>query len=176
LARRPELWLSRSWTTRPPRPTEGEEAYQFVDRATFEAAIAAGRFLEWAEILGEYYGTPLPDDAGERDVVLEIDVQGARQVLERCNEVLCVLVVAPGPEAQAARLRGRGDAEEHVARRLALGEREVEQGRAFADAVVVNDDLDQATDELEAIIASARKRFAISRRGHTPGRDKESDG
>ena len=101
----------------------------------------------------------MPDAPHGRDVVLEIDVQGAEQVLERCGaeHVVCVLLVPPSREAQAARLRGRGDPEEQVQRRLSLGDGELEAGRAFADAIVVNDDLDRAVDELAAIVEDARR-------------------
>lgn len=111
-------------------------------------------------MLGEYYGTPVPDAPAGRDVVLEIDVQGAQQVLERCGGkgVVCVLLVPPSREDQAARLRGRGDPEDQVERRLVLGEVELEAGRAFADAIVVNDDLDRAVAELAAIVDGARRR------------------
>ncbi len=89
-------------------------------------------------------------------------MQGARQVLERCAAVLCVLLVAPSREEQEARLRERGDAEAHVQKRLALGDSEVAAAGPLVDAVVVNDDLDRAVAELEAIIAAARRRFASS--------------
>jgi guanylate kinase len=151
--------LSRSWTTRPRRAGEPDDAYTFVDEKTFRDRIDAGGFLEWAQVLGEYYGTPVPD-AGDLDVVLEIDVQGAEKVLERCDNVVCVLLLAPSREVQEQRLRGRGDDEEHVRLRLELGEREVEMGRRFAHDVVVNDDVDRATDELAAIVEQSRQRFS----------------
>ncbi len=153
------LWLSRSWRTRPRRPGECAGAYTFVTKEQFLERAKAGGFLEWATVLGEYYGTPLPDAPPGRDVVLEIDVQGAAQVLERVEgEVLCVLLVPPSRAEQEARLRGRGDSAEHVRRRVELGEREVEAGKAFAAAVVVNREVDQAVEELAAIIEAARKR------------------
>ena len=131
-----------------------------MDRDEFLVRAKEGGFLEWATVLGEYYGTPLPEAPEGRDVVLEIDVQGARQVLERFGGegVVCVLLAPPSREAQAVRLRGRGDPEDQVERRLALGETELEEGKALADAVVVNDDLDEAVSELAAIVDGARRR------------------
>jgi guanylate kinase len=161
LAQDQKLWLSRSWTTRGKRPHEDDDAYTFVDHASFEARIAAGGFLEWVKgVGGEYYGTPLPEPPDGYDVLFEIDVSGARQVLERCDNVLCVLLVPPSPEAQEARLRARGDPEDSIRRRLELAAREIAEGQEFADAVVVNDDLDAAAVELGAIINVARRRLS----------------
>lgn len=155
------LWLSRSWTTRARRPGEPEDAYTFVAREEFLRHAEGGGFLEWATVLGECYGTPMPEPPPGRDVVLEIDVQGARQVLERAgDQVVCVLLVPPSTEAQAARLRKRGDPEVQVEKRLALGVRELEEGRTFADAVVVNDDVGRAAEQLMAIVAAARAKQA----------------
>jgi len=154
------LWLSRSWTTRAPRPGESPDAYTYVDKAAFRARVAAGGFLEWATVLDEYYGTPLPDPPPGRDVVLEIEVQGAKQVLERCEQVVCILLVAPSRAEQEARLRERGDDEAHVQKRLVLGDEEIAAASPIADAVVVNDDLGRAVAEIEAIIAASRRCFA----------------
>jgi guanylate kinase len=155
------LWLSRSWTTRAKRPHEDDDAYTFVDHATFEARIAAGGFLEWVNgVGGEYYGTPLPEPPDGRDVLFEIDVSGARQVLERCADVVCVLLVPPSQQAQESRLRARGDSEDAIKRRVELAAREIEEGRKLADAIVVNDDLDAAASELAAIIDDARRRLS----------------
>jgi guanylate kinase len=150
------LWLSRSWTTRQRRPGEPVDAYTFVDRARFEERITAAGFLEWAPVLGELYGTPTPDPPPGRDVVLEIDVQGARQVSERHPEALRVMVLAPSVEAQTQRLRTRGDPEEHVQRRVALGRAEEAEGRELASHVIVNDEVETSVGQLLAIIEVAR--------------------
>ncbi len=152
VSRVPDLWLSRSWTTRPRRPGERDDAYSFVDRATFEARQAAGGFLESAAVFDHLYGTPWPDPPLDDDVLLEIDVQGAGQVKDRYPDAVVILVRAPSPEAQEARLRGRGDDEEVIARRLARAAAEEEAALAFADHVVVNDDLDRAVEEAAAIV------------------------
>ncbi len=135
MERDPRLVLSRSWTTRRPRPLETEDDYAFVDRATFLERAKAGGFLEWATVLGEYYGSPSPEVAEGEDLVLEIDVQGAEQVLERtrgdcAGDVRVILLLPPSREEQETRLRGRGDSEDHVRRRLELGDVEVERGAA----------------------------------------------
>lgn len=153
--------LSKSWTTRPPRAGETDDDYTFVDRDTFLERAKSGGFLEWATVLGEYYGSPMPEIEAGRDLVLEIDVQGAEQVLERARaaggeDVRVVLLLPPSRQEQEARLRGRGDAEEHVRRRLVLGDEEVQVGRRIADYVVVNDDVERTLDELTAIIGGSR--------------------
>jgi len=156
LERDPRLWPSRSWTTRPQRVGEPEGAYTFVDRATFEREVAAGGFLEWAEYLGNLYGTPVPDPPPGRDIVLVIEVQGARQVLERVPGAVMVLVVPPSRPDQRARLEGRGDSPGQVARRVAKAEEEETEGRRLAHHVVVNDDLERAVAEVAGILASHR--------------------
>lgn len=155
-ARFADLWLSRSWTTRPRRAGEAADAYVFVDRETFEAKAAAGGFLESAGVFDHLYGTPLPDPPPGSDVLLEIDVQGAGQVKSRYPDAVVVLVRAPSRKAQEARLRGRGDDEAVIARRLARASAEEEAALAFADHVVVNDDLRRAVEEAAAILASHR--------------------
>jgi guanylate kinase len=153
----PSLWLSRSWTTRPPRPGERErKAYEFVDRATFEDAVARGDFFEWAEFLGNLMGTPVPRPPEGADVLLEIDVQGAEQVLAKEPEATVILLLPPSIEIQAARLAARGDDEDHIARRVEKGQQEIERGRKIAAFTVVNDDLRQARGELAAIVDRTR--------------------
>jgi guanylate kinase len=152
----PDLWLSRSWTTRPPRPSEVPDAYVYVDRPTFEARQAAGGFLEQAEVFGHLYGTPWPEPPAGHDVLLEIDVQGAAQVKARHPDAVVIFVQPPSREAQEARLRGRGDDPELIAGRLAGAAREEEAGRALADHIVVNDTLERAVAEVAAILGSRR--------------------
>jgi len=151
------LWLSKSWTTRPRREGEDDDAYVFVDRLTFENLADAGGFVEFAEFLGHLYGTPLPAPPPGHDVLLEIDVQGARQIVERSPGATVILLLPPSEGVQAARLRGRGDDEEHVARRLEAGRDEVAQAREFAHHEVVNDDLDQAVAQVASILGSLRQ-------------------
>ncbi len=154
----PQLRLSRSWTTRPRRQGEDEDAYTFVDTPTFLAHLARGGFLEHDEFLGNLYGTPVPEslDDPDHDLLLEINVHGAEQVRRQRPDALVVLLVAPSREVQEARLRARGDVDDHVAQRLAIAEVEEVKGRALADAVVVNDDLDRAVAEVAGIFASRR--------------------
>lgn len=153
----PGLWLSRSWTTRAPRPSDPPGAYVFVDRAAFEKERAAGGFLEWAEVFGNLYGTPVPSPPPGADVLLEIDVQGAAQVKALHPDSVVILVQAPSPEAQEGRLRGRGDPEEVIARRLAAAAEEEAAAQELADHVVVNDDLARAIDEAAGIVEAHRR-------------------
>jgi guanylate kinase len=157
IAQDKSLWLSRSWTTRQARPGERERsAYVFVDRPTFEDAVAQGGFFEWAEFLDYLMGTPIPDPPPGTDVLLEIDVQGAEQVLAQRPDATVILLLPPSPEVQAERLAARGDDEAHIARRVELGRSEVERGREIAAHTVVNDDLGQALAELTAIVDRTR--------------------
>lgn len=150
------LWLSRSWTTRVQRQGESSDDYLFVDRETFEKHVDGGGFLEHAEFLGNLYGTPMPEPPEGKDVVLEINVDGARQVRARRSDAIVFLVVAPSRDVQEARLRSRGDDEAHVARRLEIAAGEEEIGRKLADYVIVNDDLERALGEVAGIIAKHR--------------------
>lgn len=156
VARDPRLWLSRSWTTRDRRPGEAADAYSFVTRDEFEARAAAGGFLEWAPFLDYLQGTPTPDAPAGQDVVLEIDVQGARQVRERHPEALLVFVDAPSRDEQRRRLEARGDPPARVEQRLAIAEAEAAAARDLDMRHVVNDDLEEALAELQGHIAAGR--------------------
>jgi guanylate kinase len=160
LRRVPEIRLSRSWTTRARRPHEPEDAYVFVDRDTFLANVERGGFLEWTEFAGngELYGTPGPDPATPGDLLLEIELDGAQQVKKLSPQSVLVFVEPPSRQAWEARLRGRGDDNESIRRRLEVGERELELGRRLADHLVVNDDVDRAAAEVADIIIGRRQR------------------
>ncbi len=159
--RDPDLWLSRSWTTRARRPSEREDAYVFTSAEAFEDRITAGGFLEWTEFLGNYYGTPRPeefDGAGSPDIVLEIELDGAQQVKRQYPQAVLIFVLPPSREEQERRLRGRGDPGDKVQARLRKAEIEEPIGREQANHVVVNDNFDQTVDEIMAIIDRERLR------------------
>jgi len=150
------LWLSRSWTTRAQRDGESDDAYVFAAREDFEAHIARDGFLEWTDFLGNLYGTPLPEPPPGRDVVLEIELQGAKQVRERNPDALLIFVLPPSREEQQVRLTGRGDPPHKVLERLRKAEEEEPEGRELADHVVVNDDLERTIAEMASIIDRER--------------------
>ncbi len=150
------LWLSRSWTTRPRREGEAPDAYVFVDHETFRSRIAEDGFLEWAEFLENLYGTPRPTPPAGHDVLLEIDLEGARQVLKAVPAATVVLIVPPSEAHQIERLRRRGDTEAHVQARVERGRQEIADGRGLASHVVVNDELSRSTGELLSILAGLR--------------------
>ena len=152
----PALWLSRSWTTRPRRRNEPATAYRFVDRDVFVAHRDQGGFLEWAEVFDNVYGTPRPTPPTGNDVVLEIDVQGARQVRAKYRAAVLIFVEPPSRAAQRARLRARGDDESVIARRLAKAAAEEQIGRDIADHVVVNDAIERTVSEVAGIVAKYR--------------------
>ncbi len=159
VARDPNLWLSRSWTTRERRPSEAEDAYHFVTRDEFEARIAAGGFYEWADFLGQLMGTPVPDDLPPGvDLLLEIDVQGAEQVLAKEPEALFIFMDTPSRDEQASRLRARGDSYEQIERRLANADTERARGEKLGALIVINEEVDATVAELERLIAVSRPR------------------
>jgi guanylate kinase len=153
------LGLSVSATTRTPRPGEEDGVhYHFLSRDQFDERVAAGDFVEWAEYSGNRYGTlrsELDQRVGEgAPVVLEIEVQGARQVREKMPEAVQVFIAPPSRETLRARLVGRGtDSPEAVERRLETADAELAAQPEFAH-VVVNDRLEDAVDELVAIVES----------------------
>jgi guanylate kinase len=151
-----QLVLSRSWTTRERRVDDSVDAYVFVSRIEFDAHRKAGGFLEWNEFLGCGYGTPVPDAADERDLLLEIDVAGGRQVLEQIPGALCLFVDAPDDDELRRRLTGRGDGPERTDKRLAEAERERTEADELGYIRVVNGDLDLAITKVRGLIAAAR--------------------
>jgi len=156
LRRYPTAWLSVSATTRRPRRGESDGVqYFFLDEETFRARARAGEFLEWAEVHGSLYGTPRDAvmehlEKGE-DVILEIDVQGARQVREKVPDAVGIFVMPPSIEELERRLRGRGtESDGEIARRL-RNAREESKASGEYRYVVVNDDLRRARREICAI-------------------------
>jgi guanylate kinase len=171
LAALPDLELSISATTRRPRPREDEgRHYYFVERADFDRMTEAGGFLEWADIFGERYGTPRePVEralAAGRDVLVEIDIQGARQVKAATPSAYMVFITPPSLAELERRLRTRGtETEEQVRRRLAKAADELAAEPEF-DVTVVNDDLEQAAREVIQIVDRLRRRTIDN--DHTP--------
>jgi guanylate kinase len=154
----PQVWMSVSATTRPPRPGEVDgEHYHFVSEGEFDRMVDDGELLEWAVVHGLYrYGTPRPPVdtalAEGRPALLEIDLQGARQVRAVMPEALFVFLAPPSWEELVRRLVGRGtEAPEERERRLATARVELAAEGEF-DETVVNDDLDRAADRLVALM------------------------
>jgi guanylate kinase len=156
IKRDPKLWLSRSWTTRAQRPGESHDAYHFVSRQEFEHRIAESGFLEWTEFLGNFYGTPTPEAPDGRDIVLEIEVDGAQQVKRQYPHAVLLFVLPPSRLEQESRLHGRGDAEQKVQERLRKAEEEEPIGKLLADHILVNDDLNETVSALLSLIAHYR--------------------
>ena len=163
LTREPSIAYSVSATSRAPR--EGEQdgrEYYFRTRAEFEAMIADGAFLEYADVYGNYYGTPLAPievrrAAGE-DILLEIDTQGALNVMERCPDGTFIFLLPPSLEELQRRITGRGsESEESLARRLAAARDEILLGKRYRYAVL-NDTVEAATDRIQTILAAERLR------------------
>lgn len=161
LRRDPSLVLSVSVTTRRPRPNEVDGVdYRFVSDDEFDRLVADGALLEWAAIVGHRSGTPSgPVEevlASGRDVLLEIDVQGAGWVRRRSPDAVLIFLAPPSLEELERRLRSRGtETEDRLRARLARAREELAEAGAF-DHVVVNDDVDRAVDEVAAILRGIR--------------------
>lgn len=168
----PAIRLSVSYTTRPPRPgeTDGRD-YHFVSHQQFEKMLADGEFLEHAEVYGNFYGTSKGSigrdlNAG-RDILLEIDWQGAEQVRQHFLQSASIFVLPPSFSALRTRLAGRGqDSDEVIERRLAAAAHDVAHADAF-DYIIVNDDFDHALQDLVAITRSIRLEAARQLKRHT---------
>lgn len=165
LAREPSLRFSVSLTTRPPRPGERDGVdYRFVTESDFRRHVEAGDFLEWARVHGHLYGTAATEidralGAGA-DVLLDIDVQGARQVAERYAGAVTVFLLPPDYATLQGRLRGRrSESEEAIASRLQTAAEEVRHYGAF-QYLVVNDSIERAAAEVRAILGAERARTA----------------
>lgn len=160
----PGTMFSVSCTTRPQRATESPgKCYDFVSDAEFKRRIEQGEFLEYAQVFGRHwYGTPRKwvDEARRlgKDLLLEIDVQGARQVKEKLPDAIAVFIVPPSREDVEQRLRARGqDSDQAIQRRLERARQEMDRSSEY-DFIVVNDDLERASDELRSIVVASRCR------------------
>ncbi|GAB6050977.1 guanylate kinase [Hydrogenophilus islandicus] len=171
IAHDPQLRLSVSYTTRPPRPGEIDGVhYHFVTPEQFRAMVAAEQFLEWAEVHGNCYGTGRSwvetELAAGRDVLLEIDWQGARQVKARFPALVSIFILPPSFAELEARLRKRAsDSDAVIARRLANAREELRHVDEF-DYAIINDSLETATEQLRAVVSAERCRTAKQRARH----------
>lgn len=165
LATNPQIALSVSYTTRKPREGEVDGvAYHFVSRETFLEMSGRGEFLESAEVYGNFYGTSQSwitrENARDKDILLEIDWQGAAQVRRLFPECISIFILPPSIEALEKRLKGRGtDAADVIARRMAAVREDVAHVAEF-DYVIINDDLNEALHEFNAVVLAARLRGA----------------
>ena len=156
MAEVPDLWLSRSWTTRDRRPDEAPDAYHFVTRSEFLAHVEDDGFVEWVEFLDYLQGTPVPDPPDGHVVILEIDVQGAAQIKAINPDAHLVFVDTPSIDEQERRLRERGDHDHRVAMRLEKAVQERKMAAELGCIIVINDDLDRTVAELASLIEAAR--------------------
>ena len=163
LAHVPGLMFSVSYTTRKPRGAEVDgQSYHFVAREEFEEMLARGEFLEWAQVFGNYYGTHCgileKARAYQMDLVLDIDVQGARQLKEKIPEAVTVFILAPSRQVLEQRLRARcEDRDDVIARRLREAAEEI-RNYADYDYVLINRELAEAEATLSAIVRAERAR------------------
>jgi guanylate kinase len=166
LEREPDISLSISHTTRPPRPGEQYgRHYYFVERAEFEREVAEGIFLEHAEVHGNFYGTSRNTVQSllqqGRDVLLEIDWQGAAQIRKAKPDCVSVFILPPSRAELERRLRGRGsDSEDVIERRLRNSRGEIAHAHEF-DYIIVNDRFEDALETLQAIVRAVRQRSAL---------------
>ena len=167
LTQTPELAYSISATTRAPR--EGEQDgvnYYFLTKEKFEQMIADGGFLEHANVYGNYYGTPLGKieerRAAGQDILLEIDIQGALNVMERCPDGVFIFLLPPSIEELERRLRGRGsETAESLARRMGNAKKEIAIGKRYK-YVVVNDTVEKAVADIKAILVAEHNRVDLN--------------
>ncbi len=177
ISMREDLKLSVSTTTRAPRPTEREGMeYYFTTLPGFKEMIEQGSFLEWAVVHGDYYGTGLKEAqnslASGEDLILEIDVQGAVQVMEKLPEAISIFLAPPSLEALEERILGRGtESTENINGRLATARQEMDSYYLY-DYIVVNDQVDNAAELISAIIDAEKCR--VSRGARPPGWGGES--
>jgi guanylate kinase len=163
------LKMSRSYTSRPPRGDEVDGVdYNFVSRPQFETMAQAGEFLEWADVFGNLYGTHAGDTDKCResgaDVVLVIDVQGARKVRARGVPYVGIFLLPPSFQVLERRLRGRSkDSEEAIRRRLQVAREEVSAFEEY-DYVVINDEFDPCVERMKGIVLAERSRLSRMRR------------
>jgi len=152
----PTLWLSRSWTTRAPRVDDGPLAYHYATRDEFERHRDRGGFLEWNEFHDNLYGTPVPDPPAGHDVLLEIDVNGGRQVRRHHPDALLLFVEAPSVEEQRRRLLRRGDSPAQAEARIREGDRERRDAKTLGYQFVINDDLERSVADIRGAIDASR--------------------
>ena len=161
LKREPNIHLSPSWTTRAPRPGEKDGVdYNFVSRQKFEQMIAAGEFLEYADVYGNYYGTSRKwiegELAGDHDVLLEIDWQGAQQLRRIFPHMVGIFILPPSLAELRKRLKSRGkDSPEAIDKRMASARHEISHVLEF-EYIIVNDRFEQALEDIRSVVRAAR--------------------
>jgi guanylate kinase len=159
----PAMRFSVSYTTRPPRPGEGDgEDYHFVSPKRFDQMVEGGEFVEWAEVLGNRYGTALDTIRESRpqgiDLILDIDSQGARQIKEHLKGGVFIFILPPSVESLRDRLKARrADQQEMIQLRVSRATDEIQQATWY-DYIIVNDKLEEAVEQLRSIIIAERCR------------------
>lgn len=162
MERVPGLQFSVSYTTRLPRPNEREgEDYRFVSHSTFQKMVEQDEFLEWAEVLGNRYGTPRPDvkelESEEVDLILDIDTQGAKKVMKEPFEPVSIYFLPPSLKVLRERLVNRGDSLEMIKYRLSSARRDMEEADGY-HYVLINDNIEEVIEKLGCIIVAERCR------------------